>query len=186
MPPLPVRLNSNRPAWSCCTQPVLDRRLRLDQAHPIRPMLDVVLDGTQLEKLDALSLISRRYVPGLAPALKRALEDKDASVRVLAATVIARQNNAYTRGIGSLQTMAAATPERADHWRALGQARLDYAVSGLLEVSRVEAERSQARTDLSRASKLDGSGTVPHDDDHAFDPRPTWPHQELPAAPHGP
>ena len=61
---------------------LLDRRLRLEQCAPIRPLLDVVIDGTQIEKLDALGLISKRFVPALAPILKRALEDKDAAVRV--------------------------------------------------------------------------------------------------------
>jgi hypothetical protein len=71
---------------------MLDHRLRLEHAHLIRPLLDVILDGSQTEKLDALSLIAKRYTPDLAPVLRRALEDKEASVRVLAATVIAQQH----------------------------------------------------------------------------------------------
>ncbi len=81
---------------------LLDRRLRLGHAHAIRPLLDVMIEGTQVEKLDALSLISKRYAPALAPALRRALEDKDGSVRVLAATVMAQQHNAFTKRIGAL------------------------------------------------------------------------------------
>ena len=71
---------------------LLDRRLRLETAHSIRSLMDVIIDGTQFEKLDALSLISKSFVPALAPPLKRALEDKDAAVRVLAATVMAQQH----------------------------------------------------------------------------------------------
>ena len=85
--------------------------MRLERAHAIRPLLDVIIEGTQLEKFDALSLISKRYDPALAPALRRALEDKDASVRVLAATVLAQQNNAHTKRIGALQAIARLTPE---------------------------------------------------------------------------
>jgi hypothetical protein len=90
---------------------MLDHRLRLEHAYLIRPLLDVILDGTQTEKLDALSIISKRYTPQLAPVLRRALEDKEASVRVLAATVIAQQHNRNTTPIGTSQTMAGATPE---------------------------------------------------------------------------
>lgn len=136
---------------------LLDRRLRLEQAHHIRPLLDVMIEGTQMEKLDALRLIAKRYVPGLAPAVRRALEDQDASVRVFAATVIAQQNNAYTKQIGASQAIAAAAPESADHWLRLAQAHADYAASGLLETARAEAETRQARTYLTRATRLAAS-----------------------------
>jgi hypothetical protein len=130
---------------------LLDRRLRMGGAHPIRPLLDVMIEGTQIEKLDALSLISKRYAPALAPALRRALEDGDSSVRVLAATVMAQQHNAHTKRIGVLQTAARAAPERPDGWSELGQACLDYAESGLLEASRAETEANQGRAHLARS-----------------------------------
>jgi hypothetical protein len=139
---------------------LLDRRLHLDQEHPIRPLMDVIIDGTQLEKFDALSLISKRYVPAAAPALKRALEDKDASVRVLAATVMAQQHNACTKRIGDCQTTARATPDSPDGWRQLGKAHLDYAMSGLLEGSRAETEFGQARSYLARAERLEPVGRL--------------------------
>ena len=133
---------------------LLDRRLRLGQAHRIRPLLDVILDGTQMEKFDALSLISKRYAPAVAPALKRVLEDKDGSVRVLAATVMARQHNGYTRRIGECQAIARATPDDPNGWSALARAHLDYVGSGLLEESRAETERAQARIHLDRSERL--------------------------------
>jgi hypothetical protein len=148
---------------------LLDRRLRLENAHSIRPLLDVVVDGTQIEKLDALGLISKRYVPALAPALRRALEDKDAAVRVLAATVMAQQHNAHTKRIGALQTIARSVPENSQHWSDLGQAHLDYAESGLLERSRAEAETTQARGHLQRAERLE-AGIV--DDGASLDATP--------------
>ena len=132
---------------------LLDRRLRIGGAHPIRPLLDVMIEGRQLEKLDALSLISKRYAPALAPALWRALEDGDSSVRVLAATVMAQQHNAHTKRIGALQVAASAEPARSDGWGELGQACLDYAESGLLEASRAETEASRGRAHLARFHK---------------------------------
>lgn len=127
-----------------------DGRLRLGGGHLIRPLLDVVIEGTVTEKLDALSLIAKRYVPGFAPALRRALQDSDGSVRVLAATVVAQLHNGHTRRIGALQNtvQAAPTPEV---WRALGESRLAYAASGLLEADRAEREADEGRDCLARA-----------------------------------
>ena len=134
---------------------LLDQRLRISGGRATRPLLDVTIDGSQTEKFDALSLISKNYQPALAPALRRALEDRDGSVRVLAATVVAQLNNAHTKRIGALQTAAAAAPTHAAHWRELGRARLAYAESRMLEASRAEAEAARAAEDLARAAALD-------------------------------
>ena len=95
---------------------LLDSRLRLGGTRNVRPLLDIVIEGTTAEKLDALGLIARRYVPALAPALRRGLQDGDASVRVLAATVMAQLHNSQTRHIGALQEAAQAAPSPAA-WR---------------------------------------------------------------------
>ena len=136
---------------------LLDRRLRVEGANSARPLLDVMIDGTAGEKFDALSLISRRYVPALAPALKRALEDKDGSVRVLAAKVMARQHDAYTNRIGVLQANAVAMPENSAYWNELAQAHLDCAQSGLLDASRADAEVRYAESYFARAAQLPAS-----------------------------
>lgn len=134
---------------------LLDSRLRLEHAHEVRPLLDVVIDGTRLEKLDALSVISQRYVPAFAPALKRALQDGDSSVRVLAATVMAQQNNAYTKRIGEALRLANTEAAAADNWHAVGQAYQDYAESGLLDASRAADEKRRARMHFARSAKPD-------------------------------
>jgi hypothetical protein len=139
---------------------LLDRRLRLERAHGVRSLLDVIIDGTQIEKFDALSLIYKRYVPALAPALQQALEDRDGSVRVLAATVMAQQHNAYTNRIGALQTIANGAPNRPEHWSNLAQAHMDYAECGLLASSRINSEVSHALTHLARANQLDPGNAV--------------------------
>ena len=96
---------------------LLDSRMRLEHAHAIRPLLDVIIEGRQLEKFDALSLISKRYDPALAPALRRALEDKDASVRVLAATGTWRNRTIPTPS-GSVRCRP--SPEPRPEPRAIG------------------------------------------------------------------
>lgn len=128
---------------------LLDGRLRLGGGHSIRPLLDVVIEGETNEKLDALGLVAKRYVPGFAPVLRRALQDEDCSVRVLAATVMAKLHNVHTRGIGSLQDEVQAAPS-PELWRALGTARLTYAASGLLDADQAEREAEKGRDCLTR------------------------------------
>lgn len=126
---------------------VLDGRLREPGAHRVRALADVLATGSRAEKFDALNVISRHYTPAAAALLKRALADPDASVRVLAATVIARQNDAHTRRIGALQADA----EGRQGWAELAEARLAYADSGLLDAARADAERAGAEADLARS-----------------------------------
>jgi hypothetical protein len=146
---------------------LLDNRLRLAGAQAVRPLLDVVIDGAQTEKFDALSLISKRYHPSLAAVLRRALEDKDGTVRVLAATVIAQQHNAHTKRIGSLQATARADPKTPGHLGDLGQGHFEYGSSGLLEASRADAEVKLALDYLARAAALNPDDAVTADRRHA-------------------
>jgi hypothetical protein len=139
---------------------LLDSRLRLEGAHTVRPMLEIIIEGTQLEKFDALGLISKHYDPALAPALKRALVDRDGSVRVLAATVMAQQHGTYTKRIGAAQDAAKTAPEVAARWSDLGQAHFDYARCGLLETGRAGAELARAIANLARAVELDPADTL--------------------------
>lgn len=134
---------------------LLDRRVRLEGAHHIRPLMDVIAEGSQSEKLEALGVVYRRYEAGLSAVLKRALQDPDTSVRVLAATVTAKLHATYSRRIGDCQTAAAATPKLAQYWRNIADARLAYAESGLLEAPRARAEIECAIDDLSRAAEMD-------------------------------
>jgi hypothetical protein len=134
---------------------LLDRRVRIEGACLVRPLMDVIAEGSQPEKLEALGVIYRKYEARLNVVLKRALQDSDTSVRVLAATVTAKLHATYSRKIGECQTAAAAEPELAQHWRDLAEFRLHYAASGLPEASRARAQIEFAVGDLSRAVELD-------------------------------
>jgi hypothetical protein len=134
---------------------LIDHRVRLEGACRIRPLIDVIAEGSQPEKLEALGIVYRRYEARLSAVLKRALGDPDTSVRVLAATVIAKLHATYSRKIGDCQTAVAATPGFAQNWRNLAEARLAYAESCLLETSRARAQIEHAVNDLSRTAELD-------------------------------
>jgi hypothetical protein len=134
---------------------LLDRRVRLEGACRIRPLMDVIAEGSQSEKFEALAVVYRRYEARLSAVLKRAMRDPDTSVRVLAATVTAKLHATYSRKIGDCQTAAAAKSGLAQNWRNLAEARLAYAESGLLEAARARPHIEFAVGDLSRAAELD-------------------------------
>jgi hypothetical protein len=134
---------------------LLDGRMRLEGAARIRPLTDVIAEGSRSEKLEALRVVYRNYDGELSAALKQALQDPDASVRVLAATVVARLHGAFGRAVGDRQTEAVARPGRDGSWLRLAEARLAYAESGLLEAPRARAQIELAVADLSRAADLD-------------------------------
>jgi hypothetical protein len=137
---------------------LLDRRLRLEGASNIRPLIDVIAEGSRSEKLEALRVVYRRYEAGLSTVLKRALQDSDTSVRVLAATVIAKLHATYSHKIGHCQAAVTANPELAKNWQTLAEARLAYAESELLEPPRARAQIELAVGDLSRATEFDPDG----------------------------
>jgi hypothetical protein len=134
---------------------LLDRRVRIEGASLVHPLMDVITDGAQPAKLEALGVIYRKYEARLNAVLRRALQDPDTSVRVLAATVTAKLHATYSRKIGECQDAAAANPELAQHWRDLAEIRLAYAASGLPESSRARAQIESAVDDLSHAAELD-------------------------------
>jgi hypothetical protein len=134
---------------------LLDSRVRIEGASRIRPLMDVIADGAQPQKLEALGVVYRKYEASLSAVLKRALRDPDPSVRVLAANVMAKLHAIYSDKIGHFQSATAGHPRLALGWRNLAEARLAYAESGLLEAARARAQIEFAVSDLSHAAELD-------------------------------
>src|SRR5262245_16124209 len=119
---------------------LLDRRVRLECASHISPLMDVLAEGSQSEKLEALGVLYRKFDADLGPVLKRALQDPDAPVRVLAATVAAKLHATFSHTIGDRQAAADAAPKLTQNWQRIADARLAYAESGLLEAPRARTE----------------------------------------------
>ncbi len=148
---------AERSAGARMHRAVVDGRLRIEGASRVRPLIDLIAEGSRSEKLDALALVYRKYEAKLGAVLKSALRDPDPSVRVLAATVTAKLNANYARKIGGCQRAALAAPEVAQNWRDVAGARMAYAESGLLEPPRARAYLDSAMGDLARAVELDPS-----------------------------
>ncbi|MGJ4930457.1 hypothetical protein ACQR1I_27375 [Bradyrhizobium sp. HKCCYLS2038] len=131
-----------------------NHRVRIHGARNVRPLMDVMIDGSRSDKLEALAVVFRTYDASLARLLKRALEDPDASVRVLAATVIARLNALFSRRIGERQANSAIETTDAKVFLELADARLAYAASGLLEPTQARGEADAAMAALLRAREI--------------------------------
>jgi hypothetical protein len=139
---------------------LLDHRIRIEGASRIHPLMDVIAEGSQPEKLEALGVVYRKFETRLVSVLRHGLRDSDASVRVLAATVISRLHALFVGKVGDCQTTAAAHPLMAQSWRNLAEARLAYAASGLLEGKQARSQIESAVSDLSRANELDPADQV--------------------------
>jgi hypothetical protein len=134
---------------------LLDSRLPLERALPPKSLFDVLAEGTRAEKFEALGIIAQSYDPALAPALRRALADADAPVRVLAATVLAKLRASFVKQVGAMQSQAARAPHVPGWWRDLARARFELARSGLLDTQRSREEISRAEEELGKAAALE-------------------------------
>jgi hypothetical protein len=131
---------------------------RLKSGRRVRPLIDVLSEGTQAEKFEALRVVARRYEPALAPALHCGMADGSAPVRVLAATVTAKLRMVYSDRVAALEAELADWPADARLLRQLARARLKLAESGLIDGSHARQEIARAREELARAAQTDGVG----------------------------
>jgi hypothetical protein len=134
---------------------LLDRRLRIESAHQVDSFMDIMTEGSRSEKLEALSVVYRNYDGGLAPVLRRALQDEDMSVRVLGATVMAKLNAKFTRKIGDCHAAFIGDPDIPRNLHDFAEARLAYAESGLINPSRSRIEAESAIESLASATEVD-------------------------------
>lgn len=130
-----------------------DGRVRIEGASAVQPLRDILTTAPSAVQLRALSALARSYDPGMAHALSLALSSKDTTVRVLAATVLSKLNHEYGARIeANSEPETRATPEALS---ALGQARLAFAMSGLLNAERRATALEQAQTAFATALTID-------------------------------
>lgn len=105
----------------------------------VAPFADVMALGSLQEKQTVIGLIAARFRPEYAPALRAALNDPEAAVRVQAASAVARIEQQFLqKGIALEERLAAAPGDRAtlldaaEHHEALAQC-------GLIDEGRAEA-----------------------------------------------
>jgi hypothetical protein len=117
-------------ALAAVSTSIVDDRVRLEGAGQTVALHDVLADGAAPAQLRALGVLARLYDARFAPTLDLGLRSLEASVRVLAASALARLQQRHSDKIAELTS--AASP------RALGAAHLAFARSGLLNAERRE------------------------------------------------
>ena len=110
----------------------------------VAPFLDVLSFGTQEQKQAAVALITDHFQPPFAPALRRALHDSNAAIRVQAAASITRVENRFLTRVLELSQAVRDRPDDPDALWALARHYDDYAFTGILESKREEENRKKA------------------------------------------
>ena len=105
---------------------------------------DMLAFGTIEQKQATIALIARRFTPAFAPALRLALEDPIAAVRVQAAAAAASIENRYTQRSIALTREAELHRNSIAAERELARHYADFANSGLVEQHRVAEATDQA------------------------------------------
>jgi hypothetical protein len=115
-----------------------------DAASSVAAFSDVMSLGTVAQKQAALTLIADHFRPSYAPALRRALNDRESAVRVQAATAVARIENGFLERSMQLEAWAARPNAGVEARLALARHLDEQANTGLLDIRRARETRERA------------------------------------------
>ncbi|MFN3076152.1 MAG: hypothetical protein ABT940_04595 [Alphaproteobacteria bacterium] len=119
-------------------------RARDDDKESVSTFADLLAHGTPQQKQVILALLARNFQPVFAPVLHRAMNDPDATVRVMAATVVAKVENEFLVRVMALRTACRNAPDHHDTWLSMARLYDDYAFTGLLDADRERENRALA------------------------------------------
>ncbi|MFO1490999.1 MAG: hypothetical protein U1F77_02545 [Kiritimatiellia bacterium] len=120
-------------------------------ARPV-PFLDTMRAGSTREKRLVLSLIIHDPRPGFMPALRLALQDENAAVRVQAAATIARIEARLASRLSQLQAAPGEPPPHHEDRAVLAAELLNQARLGLADEFRVRQMLSDAAAHFAAAA----------------------------------
>jgi hypothetical protein len=115
---------------------------------------DILALGSFQDKQAALAIITRRFTPPLAPALRMALHDPDAAIRVQAATAAARIEDLFLAGLAQYTGRVAEHPDDPDCRLTLALHLFEHSEAGLCPPERAAADLEQALSHLRQAVAL--------------------------------
>jgi len=140
---------------------IITGRSRDDKNESITSFSDVLEVGTPAQKQTILALIARNFRPELSPVLRSAMNDADATVRVMAATAAARIETSFLEKVMDLKQKTVENPNSYTAW--LNKARLydDYAFTGILDIDRENENRVRAHDTYQRCHMLKPDDATP-------------------------
>lgn len=136
---------------------LLAHRLQIRTLSP-RPLIDIFLVGSDDQQLTALGRMLKRFEPAMAATLRLALQSTEPSVRVLAATVIAKLHLDFSERIAALQVTAEMATAPGEAWNELAAACWAYAKSGLLDST--QCNELKARAGAAQVTALTVKSTI--------------------------
>ncbi len=113
--------------------------------YSVIPFLDVMEVGNEAQKREALSKMAANFSPRFAPSFSKALIDDNASIRVQAATAIARIENIFHDKLLKIIQVHREYPKNLVIKKGLAEHYDNYAFTGLLDEERERINREKAR-----------------------------------------
>lgn len=115
-------------------------------AYSVMPFADVMRLGSENQKRRALAKMTSRFSPRFANAFKAALSDNNNTIRVQAATAIAKVEREFANKLERIELARATDPSNPMLTLALAKFYDDYAFTGVLdgELEKLNRERSIA------------------------------------------
>lgn len=112
--------------------------------YGVMPFTDVMRLGSENQKRRALAKMTSRFSPRFAPAFKIALADTSNTIRVQAATAIAKVERDFGVKLGRIEEARAQEPGNALLTLALAKFYDDYAFTGVLDAELEKLNRERA------------------------------------------
>lgn len=115
------------------------------EKNSVIPFMDVLNKGTAKQKQAMMGLIINHYDGKFAPVLKKALNDEDGSVRVLAATGMARLEHQFAeRNMTLEESRKSGEQSDPEFYKNIGTFYDEYVYSGILDEGREPEFRERA------------------------------------------
>lgn len=112
--------------------------------YGVMPFIDVMDLGSEIQKQRALSKMTMKFHPRLAPAFHKALRDPSNAIRVQAATSVAKIEGQFMERLENIEAAREKEPNNLHIHYALAKHYDDYAYTGLLDPERELLNREKA------------------------------------------
>lgn len=112
--------------------------------YGVMPFTEVMQLGSDEQKRRALAAMTMRFNPRLSPAFKAALHDSSNSIRVQAATSVAKIEKNYMQMREKIEAARAKEPKNPNILYALARFYDDYAFTGILDPEIEKSNRERA------------------------------------------
>lgn len=113
-------------------------------AYSVMPFADVMRLGSENQKRRALAKMTSRFSPRFAEAFKAALSDNNNTIRVQAATAIAKVEREFAAKLSRIEMARTKQPNDPTLTLALAKFYDDYAFTGVLDGELEKLNRSRA------------------------------------------